>query len=295
MTQQPTSVDVSRSLNEPLYGTVNQTDVYFLLEYNGIYTNNAWEDAQIPSELKQKLHAYPNSHAVLIRQPGQIGKHDLKVSLFVVHIGIEKPVIYPIVRESYNDLLGLDIDAILAGQVVPAQTEPLYAVCTNGKRDICCARYGVALYDALSPLAGERVWQVSHIGGHRFAGTMFCFPHGIGYGFLVPEDARMVVETYRQGQIWLEKWRGMMDVDKPEQVAEYFLRRETHENRIDNVQYQATTKSANGWHVSFKVSGESYQVHIAEAEPLMVLSTTGDTKYKSVPQFRFISSVKTGH
>ena len=35
------SVDVSHALNEPLYGTIKASDVYFLLEYNDSFTNKA--------------------------------------------------------------------------------------------------------------------------------------------------------------------------------------------------------------------------------------------------------------
>ena len=42
------SVDVARENNEPLYGTIKSAKVWLLLEYNGVYTNQAWEDARIP-------------------------------------------------------------------------------------------------------------------------------------------------------------------------------------------------------------------------------------------------------
>ncbi|MBC6430910.1 sucrase ferredoxin [Nostoc sp. HG1] len=55
-------------------------------------------------------------------------------------------------------------------------------VCTHGSQDICCARYGKPFYNQAINLVADlsldsvRVWQVSHIGGHRFAPTIIDFP-----------------------------------------------------------------------------------------------------------------------
>lgn len=44
----------------------------------------------------------------------------------------------------------------------------LLFLCTNGGRDRCCAVFGRPLLDSLSD---ERIWECSHLGGHRFAPT----------------------------------------------------------------------------------------------------------------------------
>jgi hypothetical protein len=61
-------------------------------------------------------------------------------------------------------------------------------ICTHGQNDRCCARYGNPLYrQALKivedlSLTHVRIWQTSHIGGHRFAPTAIAFPDGRYYG-----------------------------------------------------------------------------------------------------------------
>jgi hypothetical protein len=282
------SVDVSRALNEPLYGTIKASDVYFLLEYNDSFTNKAWEDAAIPQAVKDKLQAYPNSHQLLIRQPGQSGETDKQITLFVIHTNSESPQSYRLNLTNYDAILEVDFDAVLRGEVVEAFDKPMYAVCTNGKRDICCSKFGMVLYTALTAVAGDDVWQVSHIGGHRFAGTMYCFPHALCYGFLTEADAPQIVQSYSEGRLLLNKLRGRGIMNTVSQVADYFLRRELNEDRINAVCVQGVDEGEGQWTVCLDVEATSYRVQIAKAAPMFVLSTTGDEQYKPVPQFKFL-------
>lgn len=282
------SAELARQNNEPLYGTIKAANIWFLLEYNGVYTNQAWEDARIPDNVKAKLDDFPNSHPLLIRQPEQLNAHDPSIRFFVVDAAREKPAIYAIVLGSYTDILYYDFDAILAGEVVDASDEPLYVICTNGKRDICCAKYGVVLYNAMSRKAQHHVWQSSHIGGHRFAGTMYCFPHALCYGFLGESDAARVVSSYTDKRILLDKLRGHAIYDKPIQAAEYFLRRELNNDKLEVVQYLSHKENDGAWAVKFAIGGTSYQVNLAAGTPIHVLATTGDTEFKEIEQFNFV-------
>jgi hypothetical protein len=63
-------------------------------------------------------------------------------------------------------------------------------VCTHGMRDKCCAQFGQPFFRAAQQMAKQghlpnmRIWQVSHIGGHRFAPTAISLPDGRYYGRL---------------------------------------------------------------------------------------------------------------
>ena len=74
-----------------------------------------------------------------------------------------------------------------------APCPPVLLVCTNGRRDVCCAVRGrpVAL-DAGAAHPG-RVWEASHTGGHRFAPTGILLPHGATLARLDAELAGAVV------------------------------------------------------------------------------------------------------
>lgn len=64
-------------------------------------------------------------------------------------------------------------------------------VCTQGSRDAACGHYGYPLYREIRDHwcdLGVRVWRASHIGGHRFAGTMLDFPSGMGWGYVTTTE-----------------------------------------------------------------------------------------------------------
>ncbi|MEM9951496.1 MAG: sucrase ferredoxin [Chloroflexota bacterium] len=278
------SADIARQNREPLYGTIKSAEVWLLLEYNGVYTNQAWDDARIPDDVKAKLNDYPNGRALLVRQPDQINALDRKISLFVVDAVADTPAVYHIEMQSYTDVLDLDIDAVRAGEIVTPETTPLYVICTNGKRDVCCSKYGVALYNAMRERVHEQVWQASHIGGHRFAGTMYCFPDAICYGFLEASDSDAIISSYQNRELLLDKLRGHAIYDKPAQAAEYYLRRRLGNIKLDGVKVE----SQNGNQIDFRVNDMHYRVTIADGKPLQVIATTGDETFKEVPQFKLV-------
>jgi len=88
-------------------------------------------------------------------------------------------------RLPWSALAAGDLPAVRAAlpELEPCPT-PILLVCTNAKRDACCAVRGrpVAAY-----AAGQRpgqVWECTHLGGHRFAPTAVTLPLGASYGRL---------------------------------------------------------------------------------------------------------------
>jgi (2Fe-2S) ferredoxin len=104
---------------------------------------------------------------------------------------------------------------------------PLYLVCTNGRRDVCCGLAGRELAQALAPELGERLWETSHVGGHRFAPNLVCLPEGLVYARLNADAARRVVAAHREGRIVLDHFRGRTSLEPEAQAADFFARRET--------------------------------------------------------------------
>lgn len=104
-----------------------------------------------------------------------------------------------------------------------------FLVCTHGMRDRCCARFGRPFYQALEQkvkageLADVRVWQVSHIGGHRFAPTAISLPDGRYYGRLTVED--WIAIASRQGAVGAIEsvYRGWGVLPPPVQILEQRL------------------------------------------------------------------------
>jgi hypothetical protein len=139
---------------------------------------------------------------------------------------------------SYDDLLSFDFDAIIHGHPWGGEVVPeLFLVCTHGKHDKCCAKFGMPVYSAASVHAGSSVWQVSHVGGDRFAGNLVCLPHSIYYGHSDAVTVRTRIDAYRRGEVVLEGYRGRSTLDFIVQAAEYFVRQRTGSLGVDDLQF----------------------------------------------------------
>lgn len=101
-------------------------------------------------------------------------------------------------------------------------------ICTHGVRDKCCAKFGFTFAQQLRDLATAAnfnlsVFETSHLGGDRFAGTGMFFPSGEMHGWLRPELAPNILASLQARDIHKSTYRGSIFLDRPEQVAEAFL------------------------------------------------------------------------
>jgi hypothetical protein len=282
----PPCAEYSRQIQEPLIGTISQAHAYFLLEYTAPFGNKALPESTIAPEVFQHLAQIPHSNCVLIRQPNRPADTDGKLTFFAVNV--LTATCYEIALNDYAELLALDIAQLLAGKIVAPRPNPLYAICTNGKRDECCSRYGVAFYNALQALVGDDVWQCSHIGGHRFAATGIVFPQGVCYGYLDATDGPDLVTYVRNGQLWLEKLRGHIVHTESVQAADYFLRRRLSLMDISAVKLQQVETRDEQTHVTFEANSASYGVVVKNGALLEVLGSTGDTQLKQTHPFEVV-------
>jgi hypothetical protein len=125
--------------------------------------------------------------------------------------------------ESPNAAL-LDISsfsALARGERMPGwQTvdEPMYLVCTHGRRDACCGRLGSQLARTLAA-EGYPVWETTHVGGHRFAPNFVILPHGLFYGPVDAEGAVAAIEAHLNGAISVHGFRGRAGIPAANQVV----------------------------------------------------------------------------
>ena len=117
----------------------------------------------------------------------------------------------------------LDLD--LGGDPEAAWHEPVYAVCTHGKRDPCCARRGRPLARAMKAARPEQTWEIGHIGGHRFAATFLAFPHGLAFGRVPAAAGPRIAAALEAGEIDHEHLRGRAGDPPAVQAAEVLARR----------------------------------------------------------------------
>ena len=179
----PYCADVSREAGESQFGTAPEKQIWLLLQYDAAWEPKAIKNNNLPPDVKAYLDSIletvPNARMLFIRQTPH-PTHE-KLAFFVVRTG-DQPTAYHFTLNAYDNLLELDIPAIASGAPeydAHRHTDPLFLVCTHGKRDKCCAHYGLPVYNALKQIEGHTVWQSSHVSGHRFAANVICFPHGV--------------------------------------------------------------------------------------------------------------------
>jgi hypothetical protein len=279
----------SLAAGEPLTATASRASIWILLEYNEAWGAKALEESNLPERVKKLLitqsATLPNVRFQFIKQGGK----NKGIRFYIAQAHPINPLLYRFKLESYDDLLDMDIEAIVTDRSDQTLSEErLFLVCTNAKRDICCAKNGVPLYNALSNVAGRDVWQTTHLGGHRFAGTMVCLPHGICYGRVPPEEALAVVHAYQNNTLLLDHYRGCVAYDAPAQAAEAFLRRQTGEYTLDAFRLiSLQLQSENHWLVQFDdVDGAQHRLHVrAEPSTFTVYESTRNADPNVVTQY----------
>ena len=120
--------------------------------------------------------------------------------------------------------LDLDLDALSSGRPVAFGVpvdEPVILVCGHGRRNACCARFGVPLAQALATQRPGQVWESTHLGGHRFAANLALLPHGLYYGPVDTARAVAAISAYERGAIVPERYRGRAGQPHDVQAAEH--------------------------------------------------------------------------
>ncbi|ACY97369.1 MULTISPECIES: sucrase ferredoxin [Thermomonospora] len=148
-----------------------------------------------------------------------------------------------------------------------APGKPLLLVCTHGKRNACCARYGAPLARELAARFGDLVWETTHVGGDRYAANLVCLPHGLYYGDLGAAEAASAVESYLRGEVALERLRGRAGLPAPAQAAEHHVRVLTGVLGVDSVSVESLT-GTSPYEAVIDVAGARYLVTVEETEPV---------------------------
>lgn len=296
--------DLARQAGESIFGTAPRVDVWFLLEYNGPWQKKAFEQSDLPAPTKQALSTYfdalPNARLLLIRrQPAPAAP--ARPRLYVAFTPERDPALYRFDLAAYEDVLSLDLAAMRSGDPTYRSArcaEPLFLVCANGERDRCCGRAGLPVYEALAQAVGEAAWQCTHVGGHRYAANVLCFPHGVYYGYVGVEDVGPLAEAYRRGQVILPHYRGRSCYRREVQAAEYFLRAETGITDLDAFRLVDAERGDNyRWTVTFEAQadGAHHRIH-GQTDPAALRNylSCGESEPSPVVQHRLIGHDQAG-
>jgi len=247
--------------HEPLYATAMPTRFFFLLEYPFPWGNRAFEESDIAEEVKRHLKAMtkeiPESKLLLIKRGNRARK---EFNFYFAIAGEEQPALYAFRFHQYAQLLDLDWAKLVEGGDANLEErragKHLLLVCTNGKRDLCCAKFGLptlrAATEYLSRDPNWEVWQSSHVGGHRFAPNVLALPWGLLFGRVFPPEVGSLIEDLKNKQVSLHLLRGRTCWEAHVQAAEAHLRRKTEEYKIDAYRLTSTSQLApDRWEVRF--------------------------------------------
>ncbi len=256
---------VSLQLQEQQFATASRDTLWLLLEHPGPWGLRPPHDAPLPEATKRylqdALQQFPSCRVLFIKQERKTSR---SLSFFVVTAREDNPIIHSFTLASYDELPAIDLTAIVNTAQTSDAQRTLFLVCTDGKHDYCCAKFGQPIYKAMRALAGDAVWQASHVGGDRFAANVVCFPHGVFYGHVGPEDIPPLVKSYRDRHIYLPKYRGRTCYPFIAQAAEYFIRSAENMTGLDLLHLRALTRVEEQiWRITFvAANGITYRVAV---------------------------------
>ncbi|MCF3105238.1 sucrase ferredoxin [Streptomyces roseoverticillatus] len=273
-----TCATASRQLAEPLAGTAATARTWLLVEQPGPWGADALTASHLDPAVGRALDAAAEGTGVriaLIRRPGrhadchQPGTH----RVFAAHTAPGRSWIRTAALPDPAELTRLDLAALGAGEHgglwEAYDGDPLVFVCTNGKRDRCCALLGRPLAAELAA-SGAEAWEVTHIGGHRFSPTLFVLPYGYAYGRVTAHGVKDVLEAVRDRRIVTGDCRGRSAWERPAQAAELAVRELTGEEDADAFDVTRTEGAAPHWSVTVAhADGRAWKVAVEQgaAEP----------------------------
>jgi hypothetical protein len=115
---------------------------------------------------------------------------------------------------------------------------------------------------ALAAAHPDETWQVSHIGGDRFAGNLLVLPHGLYYGRVDAAAGIAVAGAHLSGHLDLDHLRGRSGWAMPVQAAEIALRRQLDETAVDAVRLVERRADGADTRVVLEVAGRRWAVEV---------------------------------
>ncbi|MEU6550952.1 sucrase ferredoxin [Streptomyces sp. NPDC046915] len=274
---------VSRSLDEPVSGTAATATTWLLLEQSGPWGAKALTSSHLDRTLGRALEAAAEGTGVriaLIRRPGRHADPGTPAErqVYVAHTVPGRSWLLHAATRDPRQLLGLDFAALGAGDHRsfgaalggrPHEDGPLALVCTNGKRDRCCALLGRPLAAELGASGVRGVWEVTHLGGHRFSPTVLVLPYGYAYGRAEAHAVKEVLHGVQEGRVVAEGCRGRSAWARPGQAAELAVRSATGEYAAEALSVVRTDGAAPHWEVTVAhADGRHWRVTVAQSASL---------------------------
>jgi len=245
---------LAEELDEPMIGSVDQRVRWLLVE-----DRSAWGEQAVRDVLGAELEAAAKARGMRVllvrRREGDPAADAVRRAFLVDTEAVRMAV------RSVTDLgeLAHLLDVALEDFGAPL-TDPILLVCTNGKRDACCALRGRALVTAIVADHAERTWECTHLGGHRFAGNLVCLPHGLVYGRVGQADGPRLADAYLDGRLDPALLRGRSPWPAPAQVAEAVVRRRLRLDGVSDVALVSASIDGDRAVVELEAAGAMHRV-----------------------------------
>jgi hypothetical protein len=281
----------SQARAEPMSGTASTIRRWLLLEHHGPWGERALLDARLPEGLGRELRRLDRRlgiRVLLIRRP------DRDVldagTCFAISSGPGEPWIERTHLRRRQDVLELDLESLARGERLGLDSHdaPVFAVCTHGRRDPCCAERGRPLAQWLSVTHPGATWECTHVGGDRFAANLVAFPHGWYFGRIEADVGPVVVNAYSDGRIDLEHARGRSCLPIDVQAADLFLRKDRALDGLDDVTLRHVDRRATRTRAVFDTSRGPFAVVVARSSGDPVLLTCRSVDPLAPPVFELV-------
>ena len=202
-----------RSAREPLRDTAPPgARAWLAVEHPGPWPAFGWPP-DLPAGVVEVLTAAPaySVRPQLIRRPDREGRTATGERVVLVAGGpVGARWLERRLTSDLCDVEKLDLAALADGGP-PGFGAPLgdrvLLVCTHGKRDACCARYGAPVARELAA-RGLPAWETTHVGGDQFAANLVCLPEGTYHGRLDRGSAADVAFACLRGEVSPAHYRG---------------------------------------------------------------------------------------
>jgi (2Fe-2S) ferredoxin len=279
--------------DEPVLGTATHVRTWLLLEHVGPWGDKALRDARLPDGLGADLQRRAAEHRakiLLIRRYSSTTDGD-GLRVFAAYADPVRPRLEEGRLTDPREVLDVDLGALRRGGTsgLTPYEGSIFCVCTNGRHDACCAERGRPVAKALDQAHPEETWEVSHVGGDRFAANMVVLPHGLYYGRLEPASAIAVAGAHLSGELDLDHLRGRSSYPMAVQAAEIQLRRDLGVTRRDDVVFVDRSTAADLTTATFVVAGASYDVQVRAVRDGVARLTCKADRDNPVPAYELVS------
>lgn len=274
----------SESLQESAFGSAATARAWICLEQSGPWGRVAAVESHLDADLGRRLDATAQAAGarfVLVRAPGRHaddhdGRHE-RHTVLLACADVSRPWLLRAELSDPQQLAALDVAALVRGDQTAVRAslpdvslvvddEPALLVCTNGRRDLCCAVRGRPVAIEAGARRPGAVWETTHTGGHRYSPTGVLLPTGQTLGRFDTDLAVGALDAARRGELAPPLHgpihdRGLSALDAPVRAAVSAVRAGAGEALLTALTGTAEQVSDDAWQVTVThTAGRTWEV-----------------------------------